>query len=286
MATRLKNQKVIKLRYEYFLYVYKKYIYNVFTELNRPKNEQIILGMIEHNTKPEILENYIENVTLPESHKEMLLSWKSEIFGNMHIICFDKDKVFLYCKETDEVYHVHLLDVRAKYSLKMIPFTMSMHATIFPIYNTYYFDSVVNIHSKYDDSLASSEKLYEHIYTLLVRDKKELSQCFIYSTRSLKTDKFSNIFLDYMGPMCPLVMELNELEVAVKLACLAWNNELMEDINIGAIANDAAVLFLQERKRKYFSQIDRVIVDYEIVYDDEGFELITYSNPIESLKTK
>lgn len=51
MAKRLSMQKVMKLRYDYFLDVYKKNIYNVFTELNRSKQEQVILGMVEHNKK-------------------------------------------------------------------------------------------------------------------------------------------------------------------------------------------------------------------------------------------
>lgn len=273
MAKRLNMQKVMKLRYDYFLDVYKKYIYNVFTELNRPKNEQIILGMIEHNEKNQILETYMKNKSLSEPQKKVMEEWKHEIFGMMHIIYFNQNQVFIYCEETNQVYHPYLLDSQIKKQLKHIPIYIRTQATLFTVYGKLYLDNVLNIQSDSDDSLQTCEDLYEHIYNILSKKPEYLLTCMIYSRRSLETDQLSRIFMDYMGPLCPSTMSIDELETFVETAIMVWNSELVEEIDISPIKDDYVVQFLRNRKRKYFREIKRVIVDYWIDYDYDGFQI-------------
>lgn len=41
MAKRMRLGKIIDTRYQYFKDVYKKYVYNIFTELNRPEKRKL-----------------------------------------------------------------------------------------------------------------------------------------------------------------------------------------------------------------------------------------------------
>lgn len=56
--------------------------------------------MVKHNQNAEILENYMNTVSLSQPQKEVMQEWKNEIFGNMRILCFNQDRVFVYCKDT------------------------------------------------------------------------------------------------------------------------------------------------------------------------------------------
>lgn len=273
MAKRLSMQKVLKLRYDYFSDVYKKYVYNIFTELNRPKQGQIILGMVEHNEKSQILETYMQNKSLSEPQKVVMEEWKHEIFGMMHIIYFNQNQVFVYCEETNQVYHPYLLDSQIKKQLKRIPLYMRIQATIFTVYGKLYLDNIINIQSDSNDSLQACEDLYEHIYNILSKKSEYLSTCMIYSRRSLETEKLSRIFMDYIGPLCPITMSIEELEVCVETAIMVWNSELVEEIDISPFKDEYAIQFLINRKRKYFREIKRVIVDYWIDYDYDGFQI-------------
>lgn len=276
MANKLKTQKVIKLRTKYFDYVYKKYIYNVFTELNRPKHEQIILGMEEHNTNKEILKKYLSENSLNEAEKDIFKPWENEIFGDMHVIEIDKGMGFIYCEQTDQVYHVHVFDKEHARTLKAIPFNIKFHGSIFSIYGKQYIDLVININSHSDRSLKYSEELYEHIYQLVLKGNEMMSKCRIFTYRDLKKDKFSNIFLDYIGPLSPLSMDPDELDSCLKLAMMVWDEDAIPDINLD-ILDEEAVTFLRERKKKYFSQVKKYLVDFDVRYDKVGFELITKS---------
>lgn len=266
-------QKVMKLRYDYFLDVYKKYIYNVFTELNRSKQEQVILGMVEHNKKSQILETYMQNKSLSEPQKEVMEEWKHEIFGMMHIIYFNQNRVFVYCEETDQIYYPHLLDLQIKKQLRQIPIYMRVQTTLFSVYGKLYLDNVINLQSDSDNSVQACEDLYEHIYSLSLKNSEFLSACMPYSRRSLETEKLSRIFMDYIGPLCPITMSIEELEVCVETAIMIWNSELVEEIDISPIKDEFITQFLINRKRKYFKDINRIIVDYWIDYYNDGFQI-------------
>lgn len=278
MANKVNIKKVQKMRYTYFLNVYKKYIYNIFTENNRPEKEQVILGMEEHCLRPEILQEYLNNNDFNQTQKDIIGQWKNDIYGNMHLICLDKNKVYVYCEETDAVYYVKLVDIHMRSLLKSIPFYVRIHATLFQIENEYYFDSIINIQSKYDSSLEICEKLYEHIYQIILKQPKLLNRCFIYSQRNLQKDKFSKIFLDFLGPLSPVSMDIDELEDTLKLGMIAWNGNIVDEIG-KMIPKNKYFNFLSQRKEKYFSNINRVMLDYEIEYNKDGFEVITASLP-------
>lgn len=280
MTKRFNINKILKLRYEYFQYVYKKYIYNVLTELNRPKNEQIILGMEEHNTNPKILDDYLSQRSFSQSEREVVMGWKNEIYGDMHIICVDKNNAYIYCEQTDQIYQIMILDNEAKKMLKTIPFSIKFHGTIFSIYGKQYIDNVMNINSKSDRSIEHCEELYEHIYQLILNNPKMMLDCHIFTHRQLDKNKFSSIFLDFIGPLSPLTMGCDELEDLLKLSMLVWNEDYLEGIDL-SVLDTQVVGFLRERKKKYFSQVDRILIDFDVIYDTNGFELITKTSPVE-----
>lgn len=278
------KRKITLLRRDYFLYVYKKYIYNVFTEYNRREGDQVILGVEEHNTRPEILEEYLNTANLPSLQKEIIQEWKNEIFGTMHIIAFDKNKVFVYCKDTDKVYHVKMLDDSLKKELKRVTFFMPIRMSLVPFQGEYYLDCIINLQSQYDRSLENHEELYEHIYDLMLKDEKMFNSCMLFTKRNLDESKFSNIFLDFMGPLSPLNLGVKELETLVKFSMMVWDYEIIDDVRL-ELLDKKQVDFLRARKQKYFSDIDRVMLDYDILYDEDGFEILVTSVPSTAYKS-
>lgn len=67
MAKRLQMYKVRQIRNEYFLYVYKKHIYNIFNNHDISKDEQIYQGRMKHYDNPEILKDYLNSKSFSRS---------------------------------------------------------------------------------------------------------------------------------------------------------------------------------------------------------------------------
>lgn len=285
MAKRINKTKIVKQRYKYFQYVYKKYIYNVFTEFNRPTNEQIILGMEEHNTNPKILEDYINQNSFSQGELEIMNGWKNEIYGDMHVISITENKVMLFHEQSDCIYQVDVLYDDFKQFLKTIGYFVRFHGTIFTIYGKQYIDNIINIESDSADlPFIQCEELYEHIYQLILNNPQLMSNCPLFTYRTLNKEKFSNIFIDYLGPCSPLSMDEADLEHLLKLGYVVWNDEYMDDIDVSPLLEPDIVQFLKERKKKYFSQFDIVIIDYDVNYHDHGFQLITHTMTLDEYK--
>ena len=59
---------------------------------------------------------------------------------------------------------------------------------------------------------------------------------------------------------------------------MVWDYEIIDDVRL-ELLDKKQVDFLRARKQKYFSDIDRVMLDYDILYDEDGFEILVTSVP-------
>lgn len=232
--------------------------------------------MEEHNKRSEILENYLKNEKLSKAQKEVLSGFKNEIFGNMHIIGVDGKYVNIYCEETDKVYHPMIISNVHKDLLLKMPLNIRFHGSLFVANQQLYMDQTLNIDSRSKRTYDASEKLYEHIYELLLKDERMMAHCHQYTYRDLDKNKFSNIFLDYLGPLSLTTEYPEVLEDILQIAMAVWNDNI-EKIDLENSYNKDLVQFLKGRKEKYFSNINRKLLKYYVDYDEDGFELITHS---------
>ena len=113
--------------------------------------------------------------------------------------------------------------------------------------------------------------------------------------------KMSEIIIDYARPLLNVAKNDEEQKKALSIAIAIWNLSLypkeMQSECIGKITeimtasrkdsrlseNEKEVLnFLMERKKTFFPEIKRVILDYEYVETPKGFHINVVSNILEN----
>lgn len=274
MAKQLRIDKAMEVRFNYFLYAYQKYVYNIFMG-EQPFHIKVILGMEEHNSNPEILKRYLKEEQLTPSQRQLLEEWKKEVYGNMHIVGVKRKIAVVYCEETDQIYHTRMIGDDTKPMIKKMANYLSFHGTIFPIYGKLYLDRVINIQSIKTHSYQLQEDIYEKMYQAALRQNISL-EGLTFSHRDIEKDKFSTIFLDYIGPLSPISITADELEDYVEFAKDVWNGETLT-----VFPDPELFKFLQARKQKYFSHIKRHIGFVDVGYYDGEIEVFTGTKNIE-----
>lgn len=137
----------------------------------------------------------------------------------------------------------------------------------------------------------SQEKLLQRVKDQSIDGGKE----FLIAPPNMT--KMSEIIIDYARPLLNVAKNDKEQKKALSIAIAIWNLSLfpkeMQSEYIGKITeimtasrkdsglseNDKEVLnFLMERKKTFFPEIKRMILDYEYVETPEGFHINVVSN--------
>lgn len=110
--------------------------------------------------------------------------------------------------------------------------------------------------------------------------------------------KLSQVILDFAQPL-PDATEDEEFEDVIRFTVLCWNyslllkDELREELQnqvrqidaeklLNLLENDDCVQMLLERKRKFFPDDKRLVVDYKIVEEPDHHHLYVVSAPTDT----
>lgn len=256
----MKNREdtVLRLRNQYYQYIYR------ILEIDERKVLYI------HHETPEILQKYMNDNSLTEDEKEICKEWENEIYGFMHIVYVYGYRAIVYVEKTNQIYDVKLLNKENAKDLKLFPFYYSFYGSLVTIQKKQYLDIGMKFDFKTDRMpLSGYEELYEHIYQLALKKTSIMSKCKFFTKRKLGQSNFSDIFFDFIGPFDPCCMEEDNLKKLLEMAYMVWNQEILEDDTFMMLKNDLTEL-LKERKKKYFSHVNRALVAYHIDYDYNG----------------
>jgi hypothetical protein len=114
---------------------------------------------------------------------------------------------------------------------------------------------------------------------------------------SPKIEKMSEIIIDFAAPLLDVARNIQNQKQAITTAIIGWNlallpkeaqpdqlNEIKKMLNpsnnSGQLANEASEIlnFLVSRKAALYPEINRMIVDYELIDTPQGFHLNVVSN--------
>jgi len=138
---------------------------------------------------------------------------------------------------------------------------------------------------------ASRERLMEGV-------KERISQ----TGRAVRFDfsnqvKMSEVILDFAQPLLDAAQTDVEQFKAIELAIMVWNISMLPEINqkkrieeIKAVTfvgnqadwkeDDEVFTYLLQRRKSFYSGINRIIMDYDIIETPQGFHLNVVSNII------
>ena len=140
----------------------------------------------------------------------------------------------------------------------------------------------------------SQEKLFQRVKDQSIDSGKE------FRVAPPNTEKMSQIIIDYAGPLLYVAKNREEQKKAITLAVIIWNLSLLPDErqseNINKIKkimtpksgnggdlleNDDEVFnYMMERRKVFFPDVNRLVVDYEFVETPKGFHLNIVSNTL------
>ena len=140
----------------------------------------------------------------------------------------------------------------------------------------------------------SQERLFQRVKDQFIDSGKE------FRVAPPNTEKMSQIIIDYAGPLLYVAKNGEEQKKAITLAIIIWNVSLFADESQSEYINrikklmtpksgkggdllendDPVFNYMMERKKVFFPDVNRLVVDYEFVETPKGFHLNIVSNTL------